>query len=189
MVAGAVYKTTYYKITTLVYESHLFSNTIEELDTEKLKNKIKMEAHYFTVNLDWTSDRKGKISSPELDHEIEVATPPVFPNGIEGIWSPEHLLTAAVVSCYMTTFLAVAENSKLVFDSFKCDSKGKLEQVEGKFLITEIVLTPTLVIMKETDMARAQKILEKSEAACLISNSIKSKVVLAPIITISEVVS
>jgi len=148
-----------------------------------------MDAHFFNVNLDWTSDRKGTISSPELNNDIEVATPPMFPHGIEGIWSPEHLLTAAVVSCYMTTFLAVAENSKLAFESFKCDSKGKLEQVEGKFLITEIELTPTLVITNESDLARAQRILQKSEAACLVSNSINSKVSLIPNVIISEIVS
>lgn len=148
-----------------------------------------MDAHFFNVNLDWTSDRKGTISSPELNNEIEVATPPIFPHGIEGIWSPEHLLTAAVVSCYMTTFLAVAENSKLAFESFKCGSKGKLEQVDGKFLITEIELTPTLVITKENDIARAERVLQKSEAACLVSNSINSKVTLSPTITVSEIAS
>lgn len=135
-----------------------------------------MEPHYFNVNLSWISDRKGEISSPELEDVIEVATPPAFPKGIEGVWSPEHLLTAAVSSCFMTTFLAVAENSKLEFELFDCKAKGKLEQVEGKFLMTEVILEPTLVINKETDKDRAERILQKSEAACLISNSIKSKV-------------
>lgn len=135
-----------------------------------------MEPHYFNVNLSWISDRKGEMSSPELEDVIEVATPPQFPKGIEGIWSPEHLLTAAVNSCFMTTFLAVAENSKLEFELFDCKAKGKLEQVEGKFLMTEVILEPTLVINKETDKDRAERILQKSEAACLISNSIKSKV-------------
>lgn len=137
-----------------------------------------MEAHYYNVNLNWISDRKGKMVSPELNETIEVATPPQFPNGIEGIWSPEHLLTAAVVSCFMTTFLSIAENSKLEFTSFDCPAKGKLEHVEGKFLMTEILLEPTLVITKEYDKERAERILQKSEAACLISNSIKSKVTL-----------
>ncbi len=135
-----------------------------------------MEAHYYNVNLSWIADRKGKMVSPELNDTIEVATPPQFPNGIEGIWSPEHLLTAAVVSCFMTTFLSIAENSKLEFTSFDCPAKGKLEQVEGKFLMTEILMEPTLVITKESDKDRAERILQKSEAACLISNSIKSKV-------------
>ena len=137
-----------------------------------------MEAHYYNVNLNWIKDRKGKMASPELNDTIEVATPPEFPNGIEGIWSPEHLLTASVVSCFMTTFLSIAENSKLEFTSFDCPTKGKLEQIEGKFLMTEIILEPTLVITKESDKDRAERILQKSESACLISNSIKSKVTL-----------
>lgn len=135
-----------------------------------------MEPHYFNVNLSWISDRKGEMSSPELEDVIKVATPPIFPKGIDRIWSPEHLLTAAVNSCFMTTFLAVAENSKLEFELFDCKALGKLEQVDGKFLMTEVILEPTLVISKEADKDRAERILLKSEAACLISNSIKSKV-------------
>lgn len=139
-----------------------------------------MDPHYFNVNLSWISDRKGEVSSPELGDIIEVATPPPFQKGIEGLWSPEHLLTAAVNSCFMTTFLAVAENSKLEFELFDCKAKGKLEQIEGKFLMTEVILEPTLVINKETDKDRAERILQKSEVACLISNSIKSKVSMIP---------
>ena len=145
-----------------------------------------MEAHYYNVNLNWTSGRKGEISSPELDNAIKVATPPEFPQGIEGIWSPEHLLTASVVSCFMTTFLSIAENSKLEFSKFDCQAKGKLETFEGKLLMTEIILEPTLVINKDTNMDRAERVLQKSEAACLISNSIKSKVTLIPTIKIEE---
>ncbi|AFK01738.1 OsmC family protein [Emticicia oligotrophica DSM 17448] len=141
-----------------------------------------MEPHYYNVNLTWISDRKGEISSPELEKTLEVATPPQFTKGIEGIWSPEHLLTAAVNSCFMTTFLAVAENSKLDFKLFDCKAKGKLEQVEGKFLMTEVILEPTLVIKNEADKERAERILQKTEAACLISNSIKSKVSMIPTI-------
>ena len=139
-----------------------------------------MDAHYYNVNLTWSADRKGEISSPELNDNVEVATPPQFNKGMEGIWSPEHLLTAAVNSCLMTTFLAIAENSKLEFVIFRCESKGKLEQVDGKFLMTEIILEPTLKIKNEADKEKAERILHKSEAACLISNSIKAKTTLIP---------
>lgn len=141
-----------------------------------------MEPHYYNVNLNWIKDRKGEISSFELNDTIEVATPPQFPKGMEGIWSPEHLLTAAVNSCFMTTFLSIAENSKLEFTSFNCEAKGKLEQVDGKFIMSEIVLAPVLVLTKEADKERAERILQKSEAACLISNSIKSKITLLTMI-------
>jgi organic hydroperoxide reductase OsmC/OhrA len=52
--------------------------------------------------------------------------------------------------------------------------------------MTEIILEPTLVINKDTNMDRAERVLQKSEAACLISNSIKSKVTLIPTIKIKE---
>ncbi len=139
-----------------------------------------MEAHYYYVDVNWNSDRKGTLCSPELTRAagscIEVATPPEFPKGMPGIWSPEHLFTAAVSSCLMTTFLSIAENSKLNYTHFSCQSKGKLEQVDGKLMMSEIILEPTVTIVDEKDRERAERILQKAEAACLISNSVKSKV-------------
>lgn len=130
--------------------------------------------HQYKVNLSWISDRKGEIFSPELNSKIDVATPPEFPKGIKGIWSPEHLFTAAVNSCFMTTFLAIAENSKLEYSEFSCESEGILDMVDGKYLMTEVLLRPRLKLLNIADKDRAQRIFEKSEKACLISNSIKS---------------
>jgi peroxiredoxin-like protein len=144
-----------------------------------------MEPHTYNVNVEWTANRKGLMSSPELTQTIEVATPPQFPKGVENVWSPEHLFTAAVSSCFMTTFLAIAENSKLEFNSLTIKSKGILEQIDGKLLITRVELYPILEINHEKDRERAERILQKSEAACLISNSIKSEVKLQPTIAIA----
>ena len=135
-----------------------------------------MESHIYQVDVKWMADRIGEASSPELLNTIDVATPPQFPKGLEGVWSPEHFFTAAVNGCFMTTFLAIAENSKLSFTSFHCTADGKLEKVDGKYLMTEVALKPILVIESESDREKAERILQKSESACLISNSIKSKV-------------
>jgi peroxiredoxin-like protein len=147
-----------------------------------------MTEHYYNVDISWDHDRMGIMCSPELMTEecgcIEVATPPEFPKGIPGIWSPEHLFTAAVSSCLMTTFLAIAENSKLPFVSFNCKSKGKLQNMNGKLVMSEIILEPHVLIKNESDRERTEKILQKSEAACLISNSIKSNVVMRPFISV-----
>jgi peroxiredoxin-like protein len=143
-----------------------------------------MEAHYFQVDLEWLNDRKGEMTSPELEEAITVATPPAFPKGMAGIWSPEHLFTAAVNSCFMTTFLAIADNSKLAFEHFSCSAKGKLEQVDGKFMMTEITLFPVLEITNGAEQAKAERILTKSEIACLISNSIRSTVQLQPTVRV-----
>ena len=143
-----------------------------------------MDAHFYNVDISWKSGRTGEMSSPELQQTVEIATPPQFPKGVEGVWSPEHLFTAAVSSCLMTTFLAIAENSKLEFTDFQCGSKGKLEQIEGKFLMTEVILEPTVVILNEEDREKAERVLQKSEANCLISNSVHSKIAMIPNIVV-----
>ena len=141
--------------------------------------------HVYDVKVDWKSDRKGILSSSVLTPTIEVATPPEFPKGMPDIWSPEHLFVAAVNSCLMTTFLSIAENSKLEFTSFSSNATGKLEMVEGKFMISEITLRPVVTLNSEKDKERAERILQKSEAACLISNSIKSKIIFIPEVKIA----
>ena len=152
-----------------------------------------MEPHYYKVDVTWSKDRKGVMCSPELNGAsntggcIEVATPPEFPKGIPGIWSPEHLYTASVSSCLMTTFLAIAENSKLDFVSFRCGSEGKLEQVDGKFIMSEVLLKPEVVIKDEKDYDRAIRVIQKSEANCLITNSIKAKIRMEAVVRVVEI--
>jgi peroxiredoxin-like protein len=140
--------------------------------------------HFYDVKLTWEQDRKGILESSVLNSKIEVVTPPEFPKGIEGIWSPEHLFVAAVNSCLMTTFLSIAENSKLEFTTFESNAVGKLEMVDGKFMISEVTLKPILTIIDESSKEKAERVLTKSEAACLISNSVKSTIIFEPQIKI-----
>lgn len=148
-----------------------------------------MEQHIYEVGLEWQSHRKGLMSSPDLEKTIEVATPPQFPGGMEAIWSPEHLFTSAVLSCFMTTFLAIAENSKLPFKSFSCKAYGKLEKVEGKYLMSAVELKPVLVLEDETLAEKAKRILAKAEEHCLITNSVKSAVTMDATVLAGEEVS
>ena len=48
--------------------------------------------------------------------------------------------------------------------------------------MTEVLIEPVLIIEKEADREKAMRILIKTEAACLISNSIKSKVTMTPVV-------
>ena len=143
-----------------------------------------MDKHFYNVDINWTRDRKGMMCSPELNDKqtsttncIEIATPPEFDKGIPHIWTPEHLFTAAVSSCLMTTFLAIAEYSKLEFVSFKCGSKGILEKVDGKFVISEVLLFPEVIIRDESKRERTERIL---------ANSISSKITMETKISVQK---
>ena len=143
--------------------------------------------HQYEVNVEWTQDRKGTISSPDLTQKIEVATPPDFPKGEPKIWSPEHLFIAAVNSCLMNTFFAIAENSDFNYVSFKSNAIGKVEKVENDYLVTEIKLRPILTIADTADADKALRVIEMSEKNCLISNSITSTIILEPEILVNAV--
>lgn len=145
-----------------------------------------MDPYTYQIKVDWLENRIGELQSEVLNDAIKVATPPEFPKGVQGIWSPEHLFVAAVNGCFMTTFLAVAENSKLEFTHFECNAIGTLDRVDGKFCITEITLSPILTIKEETFRDKGLRVMEMSEKACLITNSIKSKVLMHPEIRICQ---
>ncbi|MDP5104730.1 MAG: OsmC family protein [Polaribacter sp.] len=134
------------------------------------------KAHFYQVKVNWKENRKGTLSSNVLGENITIATPPEFPKGEANVWSPEHYFVAAINGCLMTTFLAVAENFKLNFVDFESDAEGKLEMVNRKFMMSEVVLKPTVTVSNEDDVELAKKVLEKSENACLISNSVISKI-------------
>lgn len=137
------------------------------------------EIFYYNTEVEWTGGRRGVLSSNGMEN-ITVATPPEFPGGVPDIWSPEHLYVASANICLMTTFLAIAENSKLNFVSFSSGGKGKMERADGKFLITQIELTPKIVVNNEHDKERAARIIDKSEKTCLISRSMKTEIILKP---------
>lgn len=142
------------------------------------------DAHTYTTSLKWSDTRQGVISSDGVE-DIRVATPPQFPGGIEGMWSPETLFVAAAEICLMTTFLAIAGNSKVEFQSYDSTAVGTLEQTAAGYEFTKIVVKPHVVITDESRVDRVQRILEKAEEHCLISRSMKTPVELQATVTVA----
>ena len=142
------------------------------------------ESHTYTTSLRWTAERRGTLSAQDLP-QVEVATPPQFPGGHPGIWSPEHLFVAAAEACLMTTFLAIAGNSKLAFKEYSSSAEGLLEKTAEGFRITKIHLRPRLVITDAAAADRAKRILERSEQLCLISKSMKTEIILEPEVVVA----
>lgn len=140
------------------------------------------DIHIYETNLLWNFERNGTLSSPKLPTKIEVTTPPEFPKGQKEIWTPEHLFVASVNSCVMSTFLLIAENSSIEFKSFTSKATGEASKVEGKYMFTEIVITPTIEIPSTQHIDKVKRVFEMSEKACTISNSIKTKITLQPVI-------
>lgn len=134
-----------------------------------------MESHVYETSARWTGERRAMMAADGLP-SLEVGTPPEFPGGHPGIWSPEHLYVAAAEACLMTTFLAIAANSSLAFRSYESTAEGTMEKTDAGYLMTRIVLRPKVVVTDASRIERARHILEKAEKHCLISNSMKTRV-------------
>lgn len=99
--------------------------------------------------------------------------PPEF-GGPEGLWSPETLFMAAIADCFVLSFRAIARASKFEWSGLRCTAHGYLDKdAEGVLRFTRIELRPVLSLTPGSDEARAQKLLEKAERSCLVSNSLR----------------
>ena len=74
-------------------------------------------------------------------------------------------------------FCVVARVSKLEWNQIECQALGVLDRIERMTRFTQRHLDVQLQLLG-SDAERAQRILEKSEQACLITNSLNAKIVL-----------
>lgn len=108
------------------------------------------------------------------------SAPPLDFDGPGDAWSPEHLLLAAVQTCFLFTLRAVAQASRIEFTSLELSAEGTVDRQDGVTRFTEIVLRPRLTLPAGGDRNRALRALEKSERACLVTASLSTPVRLEP---------
>jgi peroxiredoxin-like protein len=106
---------------------------------------------------------------PSLD-----SAPPAAFDGPGNLWSPEDLLVASVADCYILSFRAISQMSKLSWTSLECRVEGILDRVERVTQFTAFKISARLEIGDEKDRERAERLLQKAEENCLIANSLKA---------------
>ena len=111
------------------------------------------------------------VRAPELP-DLETAPPPEF-DGPGGVWSPESLLCAAVVDCFILTFRGVSRASRFEWLKLECRVEGTLERAQGGSQFTRYVTFATLTVPEGSDTAKARALLERAERSCLVSNSLR----------------
>ena len=134
----------------------------------------------------WTEHTRGIVEAEGIPRTINFASPPEF-GGEPGLWTPEHLLLAALSTCYVATLRAVADASKLQFHSLELAVEGTIEKQEGGFRFTRVLLRPVVTIVKEDDRERMGRVLEKAERTCLIARSLNCTTLLEAKILVQEV--
>jgi organic hydroperoxide reductase OsmC/OhrA len=139
----------------------------------------------FSVNGHWAAGEQGSVTGDRIGRTIEFSTPPEF-HGEAGFWTPEHFLLAAVASCFIATFRAIAGFSKFDPVGLELSVEGKLEKGQGGYDFTGILLRPRLTIRDENSRLLARRFLEKTERSCLVARALKCAVTMEPTIQVAE---
>jgi organic hydroperoxide reductase OsmC/OhrA len=144
-----------------------------------METKKAYKSFRYKTDLVWKSPHRGALTS-EGKAEVQVGSPPEF-RGFPDNWSPEDLLVGSLNTCLMLTFFALAQSKGVSPVAYQSSAEGLLENVEGKYRITEVTVAPTVALKSEADLNIARELMQnKVEPNCFISNSISAKVNLVP---------
>jgi organic hydroperoxide reductase OsmC/OhrA len=134
------------------------------------------KSFHYKAKTTWSSARRGMLSAPGRPN-IVVGSPPEF-KGDPDIWAPEELLVGSLNTCMMLTFFTLAQARGLTPVGYESEAEGLLENVEGKYHITEVTVRPRVTLKSEAELKPARKTMESVEAHCFIANSINARVTL-----------
>ena len=129
--------------------------------------------HHYTVKASGQEAESVTISSKGLPDII--SEPPEEFDGPGGQWSPETLLTAALADCFILSFRAIAAASSFAWTAIECETRGTLDRIDRVMRFTELVHTVTLKVPNGSSESIARSLLEKSERACIIGNSLTAE--------------
>jgi peroxiredoxin-like protein len=133
-----------------------------------------MEAFPHTYTAIVAAGPTGNVmSSLENGCTLEVAPPAAF-DGPGDAWSPEELMMAAVVNCFVLSFRAIARASHLDWQHIECSAEGQLEKVEHQIKFTHVRTKAELTLVSLEDKEKAIRLLEKAEKTCFITNSLSA---------------
>ena len=143
-----------------------------------------MSDHRATIRWSRTSD-DFTIQTYNRDHEwtfaggqtLSASAAPDY-KGDAALANPEEAFVAALSSCHMLTFLAIASKKKLVVDSYTDEAVGELGKLDdGRMAVTKVTLRPKVEFAGDApDADTLREIHDKAHHHCFIANSVTTEV-------------
>lgn len=146
-----------------------------------------MSEHIFTSSLSWTR------TTPDFSYEtydrghtvtsgsgitLPSSSAPAFKGAVDRI-NPEEMLLAALSSCHMLTFLAVAARKRFVLERYSDDATALMEKnEEGKLAVTKATLRPKTTFSGEKQPTKEElaQMHHTAHNGCFIASSVKTEV-------------
>ncbi|MBX2832451.1 MAG: OsmC family protein [Rhodospirillales bacterium] len=123
----------------------------------------------------WRFDGGVEIPASSSPHVVPI------PYSIEANVDPEEAFVAALSSCHMLFFLHFASDSGLVINSYLDAAIGEMATVDGKTMISKVILKPNVTYDGTAPDANLEADLHhRAHEACFLANSVKTEVTVEP---------
>jgi organic hydroperoxide reductase OsmC/OhrA len=144
-------------------------------------------ATYHTT-VSWKGEHRGHIvmgNGPEMDFSA-----PPDATGLSGVLTPEDAFVGSINTCIMLMFIWACERFKINLISYSCKAEGtKLIELDRTETFIKVRLSPAIQAMADNEEAenldtRIRKALTSAQKYSLVANSIKSELIVEPLIEI-----
>jgi len=132
--------------------------------------------HVFEGRIAWRAGAEGLAAS---NHRVEFAGRPPMEvsaapqyRGDPSRLNPEELFLAAVASCQLLTYLALAPRAGVRVLAYEDRAGATLAISDRKMRITEVRLHPRITVAPGTDPERARTAVARAHEDCFIANSV-----------------
>lgn len=125
----------------------------------------------------WSFDGGATVTASSSPN---VLPPPMSdPTGVD----PEEAFVAAIASCHMLWFLAIAAKHRWIVDSYEDQPVGKMDKNDqGKTAVAVVTLRPKIVFGGEHQPTEneVETLHHEAHGLCFIANSVKSEIRIEP---------
>lgn len=140
----------------------------------------------FTVHVDWQHSKQTEqdfsrdhVISFGSGQQVKGSSAPEYKGSADHV-NPEESLIAALSSCHMLTFLAIAHLKRLAVVSYHDTATAELGKNENnRTQVSQIVLNPKVVFADGVTVSDEvlDKMHEKAHANCFIANTLVCDVI------------
>ncbi|MDH5255290.1 MAG: OsmC family protein [Gammaproteobacteria bacterium] len=142
---------------------------------------VQWQNHGVTLDYEnFSRDHRWLVKEGRLT--VPASSAPAY-KGNPDVMDPEDALVAALASCHMLTFLAIAARRRLVVLDYTDSAQGWLEpDAAGRLAVTRVELRPVVRFAPGTVLSVEEhgKLHEKAHRGCFIANSLKTAVTVIP---------
>jgi organic hydroperoxide reductase OsmC/OhrA len=148
-------------------------------------------ANSYETRLRWTGstglgwehyDRTHVGTAPGAAQEVRLTTGES--KGDPSLLNPELLLLMAASSCQMLWFLHLAAKARVNVVEYEDGATALMPTDREPVRITEITLSPRIVVAGDASEARVHKLAETAHQHCFVANSLNAQMTLQPTVEV-----